>query len=670
MNISKRMGLLGLASFAIPLEAQELATGEATPALDTIVVIGSRPSDTAHGLAGSIDVIGRDELEYEHVDDTMELFTKVPGTYLSRFNQGIINTDVAIRGFAGDGNSPHVKLLIDGIPSNLHSGYPEMDQLFPLGIEAVEVFKGTSDARYGVYNIAGNYSLSSRADTAVSSVEATLGSFDTRELQAYAGLDAAGLGQNYFAGYRAAQGYRDHTSLEKRVASASWRRTIGEDAAVRLVTRYAGYEGDAPGYLSREVARQDPTSSADYASQDGGEKETVHASLHLDTPLGAALDLSLKGYWQRFERERWVRFSQTASLQNRFDDEDQRGVRASLDWRLPDGWTVSVGADHELQHNVEQRFGTTGQLRRRDSANVIRNNHFDFSSSGAFVQIDHRPNAVVSWNAALRLDRLGGDLTRVSADGTRTPLRMFDFGTIVQPKLNLLVAASDALTLFANLGRSFQHPFGASAYTTGPTRARDVSINDGGEIGFTWRPQPAANVRLSWWAQDASDEFVSIDGVPRNVGKTERSGIDLSLSWAIDGKVDLWANYTRIASEIVTPDDSQSAWAGNELRSIPGYTASLGAAWTVVPDFVLRAHVDGQGDYFVNEANLGGSFGGYTLAGISATYQWRRWRFGLQVNNLFDDYHEYVFDFSTDGSDTIHSPGDGRSVSFSVGCRF
>jgi iron complex outermembrane receptor protein len=181
----------------------------------------------------------------------MELLTKVPGTYLSRFNQGIINTDVSIRGFAGDGSNPHVKLLIDGIPSNLHAGYPEMDQLFPLGIGSVQAFKGTSDSHHGLYNIAGNYSLTSRADVGETEVEATAGSYDTRELQAYTGLAAGKLTQNYFAGYREAEGYRDHTDLRKFVASGRWAYDISEDTTLALITRIAGYEGDAPGYLSR-----------------------------------------------------------------------------------------------------------------------------------------------------------------------------------------------------------------------------------------------------------------------------------------------------------------------------------------------------------------------------------------------------------------------------------
>jgi iron complex outermembrane recepter protein len=638
--------------------------------LESVVVIGTRPSEATRRLAGSVDIIGRDELEYEHVDDTMELLTKVPGTYMSRFNQGIINSDISIRGFAGDGSTPHVKLLIDGIPSNLHAGYPEMDQLFPLGIGSVQVFKGTSDARYGLYNIAGSYSLASRSDVGETEIESTIGSYDAREIQAYTGLEAGKLTQNYFAGYREAGGYRDHTDLQKFVASGRWSYGLSQDTTLALIARIAGYEGDAPGYLTSAQARAAPRSSAAYASQDGGDKDTVHASVHFDSELSDAVDFSAKAYWQQFERERWVRFSAAGSVQNRFDDEQQTGLRTTLGWQMDDDWRLSVGVDAEHQRNIEQRFGTINQTRERDTANVIRNNHFEFDTRGGYVQVDHRPNEVLSWNAAVRVDRLDGDFTQISATGVRSERRMFDFGNIVQPKLNVFVAATDSITLFANYGRSFQHPFGAAAYTTGATNTRDVSINDGGEVGLRWQPTPGANVRLSYWEQRASDEFVTVDGAPRNVGETDRSGFDLAASWDLSERFALWGSYTRIDSEIAVADDSMAALVGNELRSIPDYTASLGASFQATPELTLRMSVDSQGNYFVNEANLGGEFSGYTLVGASASYRWNRWDLSLQVDNLFDEFYEYVFDFSPNGTDTIHSPGDGRNVSLSVGVRF
>lgn len=167
--------------------------------LDSVVVVGQKAVIKDTHLAGSVDVITRDELEYEHVRDTLELYTKTPGVVLSRFNQGIINTDISIRGFAGDGSTPHAKLLVDGIPSNLHNGYNEMDYLFPTNIQSIQVFKGTSDPSTGLFATAGNYKVETRKDQG-KQLQASIGSFNTRELQGYFGDQTGEWTQSYAMG--------------------------------------------------------------------------------------------------------------------------------------------------------------------------------------------------------------------------------------------------------------------------------------------------------------------------------------------------------------------------------------------------------------------------------------------------------------------------------------
>ena len=152
-----------------------------TQNIENVVVIGAYQGEKVANLAGSYEMIGRDQLEYLHVNDNVELFTKLPGVSVSRYNQGPINADLSIRGFDGDGTTPHAKLLIDGIPSNLHNGFGELEQMFSTNIESIQVFKGTSDVRHGLFNIAGNYQVFSRKDTDVAELQATLGSYDSKE---------------------------------------------------------------------------------------------------------------------------------------------------------------------------------------------------------------------------------------------------------------------------------------------------------------------------------------------------------------------------------------------------------------------------------------------------------------------------------------------------------
>jgi len=651
------------------ISSAQSVTDDDVVSLDPMVVIGEDQGkfyEFEYGrLAGSYDLVTQGELIYEHPDDTLELFSKVAGVSLSRYNQGVINTDIAIRGFAGDGVTPHAKLLIDGIPSNLHNGYNELDQMFPAAIGSIATFKGTSDVRHGLYNIAGNYSVTSRSDIG-EELHLTFDSFGSYEAQGYWSAQTGDLRQSYFVGYRDSSGYRDHTDLTKNAFSGRWAYDLDEETSIAFIARFAGYKGDSPGYLSIDEAQTDPESSADFANQDGGEKSSDHFSLHFDkTWLGGDLELSSKLYFQAFDRERWVRFSEAGSLQNRYDDQEMNGFISTLDYKVNEQWTLMTGIDYEYQDVIEQRFGTVGQSRTRDAANVIRDRRYDMDTIGGFVSVEQSPSEWLRWNAGLRFDELGGDFASFDASGNRSPRDIFDFGVIVQPKVNVLMALSEDLTAFVNFGRSFQHPFGASLYTAGDREARDVSINDGWEIGTKWQATETFFTRVSYWEQVAKDEFVNLDGTNVNVGETNRSGFDFAANWYLNEDTTLWGNYSYASSEITRPSSAASETIGNRLRSVPDYTYSVGVSRDFGEKWTARAHIDGQGSYYVNEKNLGGRFGSYSLVNIGMDYKAKWGLVTLQINNLFDRYYEYVFDFSDDGTFTIHSPGDGLNATLS-----
>lgn len=633
--------------------------------LDSVVVIGNTETEIEKSLAGSVDVVTRDELQYESVNDTAELFTKLPGVALNRYNQGIINNDLSIRGFAGDGETPHAKLLIDGIPSNLHNGFSEMDQLFPLLIDNIQVFKGTSDPSVGLFNIAGNYRIDTRRDLG-KQIQVTYGSYDTKEIQGYGGFKVGDFTQNYALDYRTAEGYRRQLDLEKVVFAGRWQYDF-EKSSLSLITRYATYDADSPGYLSKAQARSNPRSSASFASEDGGDKTTKHISLHYDHFFSDDLSLSLKAYAQNFERERWVRFTQAGALQNRYDDQDQIGFIANGEWKLNDQWKLNAGFDMENQDVIEQRFGTIGQRRVRNTANVLRNRDFEFDTHGGFLQITNQPTDYLTWNAAVRADKIDGDYVQFNAAGVAQPRNIYDFGTIVQPKVNVFLKVAEPVTLFANAGRTFAHPFADAAFTTGNTNLRDVSYNDGWEIGAKSTLFSKINTRISYWEQKASDEFVVVDGNGQNVGETKRKGLDVNFNYPITDQLELWGNYSTISAKIDKTSTANAVNSGNYLRSIPNHVASLGVTYDYNDKLTLRTHVDRQGSYYVNEANLGGKFGEFTLFNASADYKTSWGSVGFIANNIFDQFYEYVFDFSANGTDTIHSPGAGRN--FTVNAR-
>jgi len=636
-----------------------------TQNIENVVVIGAYQGEKVANLAGSYEMIGRDQLEYLHVNDNVELFTKLPGVSVSRYNQGPINADLSIRGFDGDGTTPHAKLLIDGIPSNLHNGFGELEQMFSTNIESIQVFKGTSDVRHGLFNIAGNYQVFSRKDTDVAELQATLGSYDSKELQGYAGFETGQLTHNYSVGVRQSEGYRDNADLERYAFNGRWFYQFDDNLTVGYISRFSHFDADAPGYLSKEQAKETPRSSASYASEDGGDKTVFHHSVHVNY-VEDDLIVDGKVFHQSFERERWVRFSEAGSLNNRYDDQTHIGLLVDVSYQLDPNWKLLGGLSYQSEDVLEQRFGTIGQSRQRDMSNVSRNYDYQLDSLGSYVSLENQLTAQFSWNIGLRADKLDGDFKAKSKDGIVSERDIYDFGWIVQPKLNAFYNLNDAWLLFANFGETFQHPRGSSLYTAGDVNSRDVSKNVGWEFGAQVSISDDATLRLSTWQQTAEDEYISVDGESKNIGETKRNGWELATNWQVTSRVELWANYSHTDTEIVNTSTSNAANIGNALRSIPEYTASVGLTAIINDQLTTRFHVDTQGDYFVNEANLGGEFGGYTLANASIDYDVDWALLSFNINNVFDEYFEYAYDFSSDGTATIHSPGDGRNFSLSA----
>ncbi len=649
------------------LLAEEISVEESTRIFvgERVLVRGQRRGPMPPELPASVDVISQDQLEREHVDNTMELFSKVPGVYFSHFNQGLINTDIAIRGFNSEGSLPHIKLLIDGIPSNLHNGYSEMDALFPLEIQQIELVKATSDPRYGIHNLAGNINILTRREQLQNRFGLLVGSWDTQEAQANVGQKIGNFSHDYFLGARRTDGYRDHAELEKQALAGKWFYG-SERLSLGLIARYLDFDADAPGYLTRDEARRRPRSSAPYAQRDGGDKITRHLSGHLDYTWNDSAAWSVKIYNQDFDRNRWVRFSAESDLQHRIESENHRGIISTLHWEPTVYWHLAWGLDHETQDVSEKRLTYSDESL---PAAVNRDRSYIFRTAGTYIQLQQKFSPIFTWNVALRGDRLSGSFHELSADGSRSDRDMYEFGTLMQPKAGILLRPVSQLTIFSNYGRSFQHPIGKDTYKAPDSPVRSMSLNDGWELGTKWEASESSSIRLSAWEQKASREYVSnITGELENIGETLRQGIDFGFHWYPSSAVSLWGSYTVQKATLKQPGGSDPGIKGNHLRGVPDFTASLGSDYRFLDHFLIGAHLDSQGGYYLNEANVlsNGSrerFGAYTLLNISFKHEAEWGHTGFLVSNAFDEYYEYVYDL---GPETIHSPGDGRGYSASV----
>ncbi len=619
----------------------------------------------------SVDVMYADKIEDQNVQNSYELFHRMPGVQITQFNQGTTNGKLSFRGFNGEGNINAVKLLIDGIPSNSNDGsMPFIDSLFPLDIDSIEVVRGTNDPRYGLHAIAGSANILTQTGGNYAKVRSSYGSFDSHDVQAGAGYEKNGFSQNYSVGYRSSDGYRDHSNSDKKTFSGKWFYTPeSEKFRIGLSARWNESVAQEAGYLTFADSRARPTMTNPYNATDGDHRQIGQVSGHFDVALSKDLFWSTKSYVNTLDDQRFVKFSAGASQQERQVEEVQYGGITSMTYRPKIAWlddfSLEGGFDIQQQDNKSPRYTTIERLRTKQTRDQV----FDFQVLGGYMQAKIQPYKWLRITPGFRADQVEGNFTNRL---TGTTAAINDYGTIWQPKIGAVVTPIKGYSLYGNWGRTFQVAVGAASYLVAPrVNSLAPSINDGWEIGFKLEPTPWLNSRIAYWQQSATSEWGRDLNNPNNdsinVGATDRQGVDIEARYTPDLPFEVWASYSLQEAIIKTPG-AVGVKAGNKVDHVPDYIFSGGVDYRVTPLFKASLWTTGQGNYYLDQANTQSGFGEYALLNLNLGYQvTKQVEVQFQTKNLTDTYWEYAW---YDGSQTLHSPGDGIAFYGAVNVKY
>ncbi|MGR1218068.1 TonB-dependent receptor [Metapseudomonas otitidis] len=662
--------------------AEAAPAGESTLTLGEVRVDSSsgRPLQTGSSVLTSVDVLGADKVEEKNVMNSWELLGQMPGIQLTETRQGAESGKATFRAFNGEGYINGIKTLIDGVPSNVNSGNQRfIDMVFPLDIDYIEVVRGTNDPRYGLHNIGGNINFVTRQGGNYSDGRLTYGSFNTRELQVAVGRESGNFAQNYFFAKQDSDGFRDHDRSDKYSLGAKWFFTDDEGLLkVGLVTRLYHHEADEPGFLTRQELKASRTDSAAKNANDGDDRDMKQLALHLDWQLRDDLSLSNTLYHNRYEDDRKVTFTSyavgNAPRQRRQWDERQTGLLSNLTWASTDWLTLDGGINLEHQDNEYRRYRYSYSVPTNfdaPPARIQNDDAYTLDNFGAYVQAVIQPTEQLKIIPAYRLDRFSGE-TELPG-GIKADLQ--DYGWIRQPKLSVVYSLTPDLNVYANWGRTFQILTGSRepAYLTAGQKAFKPSINTGKEVGVRFNPVNGTETRIALWQQDATDEVANMPstGTTVGLGKTRRRGVDLQLTAELDEHWSLWASHSIQEAKVVSAfTASGQSLAGKEVFSTPRHISNLGADYRLNDDWRFGLQARAQGDYYIEELNQQGKYGGYALLDASVNYRLSpTTSLDLQVKNLTDRQYEYVWydNFFWGGADQpMFSPAPGRTAYLSL----
>jgi iron complex outermembrane receptor protein len=682
-------GALALAfPFAVTAPA---AHAQSTPAADApaptvfdlqrvTITATQRGPLSARSVLASVDAAGGEAVQAHAADGNWSLFARLPGLQLTPFNQGTTTGKVSMRGFNGEGEVNAVKLLIDGVPSNSNDGnMPYLDLVPPLGLAAIQAVRGTNDARFGLHGFAGNLELVTREGGQGNEVRATLGPWGTADVQLAADREADGLTANLALGLRHTDGWRRHSASDRRTLSARWTwRPEGQDWRATFAVRLLRHEAEEPGYLTAAQVAADRRQMSPVSATDGGERFASQVAAGLEGGLSSRTAWRVLAYANRFADQRFVRFSASASQQERDTDELHQGLRATVSWRAPvsalHALVLEGGADTERQDNASQRHATTARVRTAQT----RDQRWTLDTTGAFVQAVVQPVAALKLVPGWRVDRIGGHFED-RRSGVQAGVN--DFGSISQPKLSVVWGVTPAWDAYANWGRTFQIGVGAASFLI-PPRTTDLkpSVNDGSEVGVTFRGADELQARVALWRQTATDEVYrdlnNPSGDSVNIGATRRRGVDLQLRGRASATVDAHLTLGWQEAVITTPNPAQPLTQGKEVDHVPRQLFTAGLDWQARPDLRVSTWLHGQGSYWLERTNsLTGKYGAHRTFNAGVTWQAdasTQWE--ARVLNLTNTRREYVW-WSPNaalpgGGETLHSPGEPIALQVSLRASF
>lgn len=638
---------------------------------DTILTVGQVVVTGKHAPAitnvlTSVDVLNGSIAQRENISQTFEIFQRLPGVLTTSFGQGANNNGaISMRGFNGEGGINAVKLLVDGVPSNVNDGFAwMMDGVMPMDIDRVEVVRGTSDARYGLHNIAGNVNIFTRQGGNYIDARALVGSFNTYDGALALGHEKGAFSQNLFVGYRHNDSDRAHATSDRLSLSGKAFYDLGA-YKVGAVARYYEGKGPEPGYLFANDAKTNPGLSYATSAFDQASREIGQYSLHADGDLTSTLSTTSNLYVIDYRDSRFVRFAAAFPQQERQAQQTQFGGMTTVRWKPTvqglHGLVIEAGGDFQQQDNRYQRYRTVQRARTAQTLGQ----KFDLDTYGGYVQAVIEPTGWLKITPAYRVDKVSGHFTNTL---TGVTYGANDYGLIGQPKISAAITPAEGVTVYANYGRTFQIGLGSSTYLIPPqTTNLSPSYNDGWEAGVKYRYGSVLEARAAVWRQTASREvqFDELDSTFHNVGKTRRDGFDLQVTVRPNDKLSAWGSFSQQKGVVVVPDPANvGERAGNKIDHVPDYLFSAGVEYQATDKLRLAVNGNGQSNYYLDTTNTTGKFGKYVVVNAEASYRIKpEIELTLQVKNIGDSRHSYVW---WDGAESLHAPADGRAVYGSV----
>lgn len=508
-------------AIAAPVHAEERETAN-----NAIIVIGQNDASIAEEQAaetpGGTDVVTYQDYADRTVVSLRDALAFSPGVYTQpRFGQEV---RISIRG-SGLSRSFHMRgltLLQDGVPINLADDNGDFQELEPIFLDHLEVFRGANALRFGSGTLGGAINgVTPRGNEAhglYARVDA--GSFDFMR-----GLVSAGFGDdraNAWAGISADNhdGDRQHAKRRSVRFNGNVGLAMSEGIQTRFYVTASSIRQELPGALLLADAIGDPQ-KGNFTGDQARNIDSLRLQNRTTFDLGT-LQLAVGGFYniKQLDHPIFMVIDQKST---------DRGLFARAEW---DAGIVS------LTLGGESRWGTTrarqfvNQNGQRGALTFRAQQHA--RTANVYGELRVSPAETLTLIA-------GG----IYADGSRQQDR--ELPTTVtgrarfdafSPRFGILWRPAPAVQIYGNYSRSAEFPTfvelaqQAAFVPVRPQRAWTAEAGTRGSVGaFSWDVSAYRADLAGEMLQYTPDANVGIPAATFNANRTRHQGIEAALSW-------------------------------------------------------------------------------------------------------------------------------------------
>jgi len=650
----------------------------ANPALSSVEVQAQREALSAASVqvareklnqtAGGTAVVEAESFEAGKAVTIKDMLDFTPGVFAqSRVNE---EARLSIRG-SGLSRTFHmrgIRLLQDGIPINLADGGSDFQDIDPLALQHVEVYKGANALQYGAANLGGaiNFVTPTGYTTPNSVLRLNAGSHEFARAQFKTG-DVLG-NWDYFASLSQlrSDGFRQFSGQKNTRLNANAGLKISPQLETRFYVIHGDLNQELPGNLTKAQLQSNPTQANAASAAANSQRDFLITRLANKTtwisPTGVEYNAGVYSVDKNLYHP----------LSFGLIDQQTRDV-GTFGNRIAQGELWGLRHDTTLGYNLVHGITEARIFNHVRGDRISLRSHEDQKAHNMELYGESRLHLTdsVQWINGLQwthAKRTADDQFLSDGDGSYQR-RYAQFS----PKTGLLWQASKAVQVYGNLSRAFEPP---TFSETSPTRALEAQESTTFEVGTRGMAQEIRWDISAYYSQ-LNNEFVSYQLNPLvpglsailNADNTVHQGVEIGLAGPFTrdllrgGDTLNWQlAYTfgrfRFDNDRVYGNAAIPGIPEQYVRAKLDYANTLG--WTLSPNIEYVP----QG-YFVDLANTL-STDPYLLLGLNASYKFSdTLRVFVDARNLTDKVYAATTGVivNANGADSAQfSPGEGRGI--------